>query len=97
MPGSRLTTYQAGRVKITQRARTGRPARGGTRIVIEANAPDPTAVSLAVQEWIVPVLVREFLAERTAKTTLPPTVNMQKLDTGPIGKEQQEALQQTND
>lgn len=95
MAGSSLTTYRS--AKIMRRARTGRSASGETRIVIEANTPDPTALSLAIREWIVPVLVREFLAERAAKTTLLTTVNMQKLDTGPIGKEQQEALQQTND
>jgi hypothetical protein len=45
-------------------------------------------VSLAIREWIVPVLVREFLAERAAKAALLTTMNMQKLDTEPLGKEQ---------
>ncbi len=88
MPGSRLRIYRAGSAKITRRAGAGRAARSQTRIVIDASTSDPAAVSLAIREWIVPVLVREFLAERAAKAALLTTMNMQKLDTEPLGKEQ---------
>lgn len=61
---------------------------GGTRLVIEAGTPDPTALSSAIREWIVPMLIREHLAERAAAKASLTTVNARKLDTQPLIKEQ---------
>jgi hypothetical protein len=73
-----------------RRADTGRSARGKIRLVIEANVPDPEAVSSAIREWIVPVLVREYLAERAARVGSLATTSLHRLDTEPIGKEQRD-------
>lgn len=65
-------------------------SRHDTRLVVEPGTPDATAVPLAIREWIVPVLVREYLAERAAATAYLTTVNTRKLDTGALGKEQRD-------
>jgi hypothetical protein len=44
------------------------------------------ALSLVIRDWIVPVLVREYLAERATTASLP--MKTQKPDTEPLGKEQ---------
>jgi hypothetical protein len=37
-----------------------------TELVMECSQPDPDAVCSVIREWLVPLLVREFLAEREA-------------------------------
>lgn len=89
MPRRRLTTHSGGSIgAIVRRAGTRPVSRRDTRLVIEAGRPDPVEVSLAIREWIVPVLVREYLAERAAAAACLTTVNVKKLDTGTLGKEQ---------
>jgi hypothetical protein len=62
-------------------------SRGETRIVIETRAPDHAALSSAIREWIVPVLVRRYLTERVGQGSLPATC-ADKLYTEPFGEEQ---------
>jgi hypothetical protein len=63
-------------------------SRVENRIIIEANKPDQAAISSVIREWIVPLLVKQFLEERSAKSPSTAAANRQKLDTGPLGKEQ---------
>lgn len=51
------------------------------RLVIEAGAPDALAVSDAIREWIVPVLVRSYLANRSEAK-----LSTMKLDTELLNK-----------
>ena len=89
MPGRKLITRHIDHFPaVRRRATTGGGPLRETRLVIEGNAYDSEAVLSAIREWIVPVLVREFLAERSATAgSLAPT-SMQQLDTGSIGEEQ---------
>jgi len=66
--------------------RTG--SRRDTQLVVEAGTPDQTAVSEAIREWIAPVLVREYLAERAVAAACLTTTDVKKLDTGTLSKEQ---------
>jgi len=89
MPKNRLSAGQTRRpADIVPRTATGKGSRREPRLVIEAGAPDPAALSAAIREWIVPLLVREYLAERAAKVACVTTMNVQKIDTGSLGKEQ---------
>jgi len=88
MPSRSLTRYRAGSLSgIVRRASTKSIYPRETRLVIEAGRTESAAVTQAVREWIVPALVREYLAERASASASSKTV-MQKLDTEPLGKEQ---------
>jgi len=88
MPRHLITNSRGNLGAIVRRAGERTHSRHDTRIVIEAGTSDPVAVSEAIREWIVPVLVRGYLAERAAAATCLAEVNMKKLDTGTLGKEQ---------
>jgi hypothetical protein len=60
-----------------------------TWIAIRTHHPDHAEISSAIREWIVPLLVRQFLQERSPVKTSTSAAN-RKLDTTPIGKEQRE-------
>jgi hypothetical protein len=57
------------------------------RIAIGTHHPDRAEISSAIREWIVPLLVRQLLQERSPAKTSTSAVN-RKLDTTPLGKEQ---------
>jgi hypothetical protein len=97
MSGRRLTTYSARNHRdIARRASTRPASRRDPRLVIGAGIPDPVEVSHAIREWIVPVLVREYLAERAENAACLTTVIVNKLDTEPLGREQRLTPHQAN-
>jgi hypothetical protein len=61
--------------------------RAEPRLVIEAGAPDRSSVSEAIREWIVPVLVRKFIAEQSVLGKSPSMVISRKLATDSLDKE----------
>lgn len=64
-----------------------RTSRTETWIAMGTHPPDHAEISSAIREWIVPLLVRQFLRERSPAKTSTSAVN-RKLDTTPLGKEQ---------
>jgi hypothetical protein len=57
-----------------------------TVILVESGKRDIGLISSAIREWIVPVLVREFLAEHPLSAS-PTQVISAKRTTKPLGKE----------
>jgi hypothetical protein len=68
-----------------RRRASDKSSRTESRIIIEVNKPDPEAISSVIREWIVPLLVKQFLEERSARGIS--AVNLQKPDTAPLDKE----------
>ena len=56
-----------------------------TAILVESGERDIGLISSAIREWIVPVLVREFLAEHPISAS-PSKVISEKRTTKPLGK-----------
>ena len=61
-PKTRLPTTK------TKEKRQPRQSHSELRLVFEANAPDKAALSEAIRGWIVPVLVKHYLLQRSQKT-----------------------------
>jgi hypothetical protein len=58
-----------------------------TELVMKCGQPDPDAVRSVIREWIVPLLVRDFLAEQEALRG-PISQLTQKPTTEPIGRKE---------
>lgn len=66
-------SYKRKTLRTPNRARPGK--RGKTSVVIPAGEPDVTSLLSAGREWLVPLLVRDFLRERGIEPVSPEKAN----------------------
>ena len=71
-----------GRTRPKLRANSGMP----TEVQIVTGQRDNESLSAVMREWLVPMLVKEFLAEKRTKLAKTPA-NAKKRTTGPLGME----------
>jgi len=76
-------TRQGGFCSPTRRSQKGRPQTGA---VLGCGKPDRALLSSAIREWIVPLLVRDFLAEHRIAVHAT-EANSNKPTSGVLGEE----------